>query len=193
MTRLPLLMHDEFRMRKDGGGVFFDLGVHMLDMAWSLLGFPQVQRVVAANHTVFPEWNVVRDREEMAEDNSFALLFFEGDTAITVEVSYASQRPETSATGHHRSRLTVFGGKGGLEIPSLEFTSGGRTRVKTRVLATRKAGEKDERLLMLSNFADAVHGKCELAIKPEHGAQLMKMLEAVVESGKRGKEIWLNG
>src|SRR5262245_35906152 len=62
---------------KAGGGPLIDLGVHMLDLAWHLLGQPKPTTVSAATYQKFKDLapqNINMD----VEDSAFALLRFEG-------------------------------------------------------------------------------------------------------------------
>ncbi|MCX7013670.1 MAG: Gfo/Idh/MocA family oxidoreductase [Candidatus Sumerlaeota bacterium] len=188
VQRATLVASDPFRMRKStGGGVFYDLGVHALDLAWSLLGCPKPLRVVTANHTVFPDWVNEAARGDMAEDNSMALVFFDGGAAVSVETSYCANH---AAPTHHHPRLQILGDKGGLQTPSLAFVSGGLEpkSVEKRTLAAEPTDGKSERRLMHDNFVDAVRGRGPLLILAEHGYDLMRMLEAVAKSAEKGKE-----
>jgi len=190
VARSTLLSADAYRMRKSGGGVFFDLGVHALDMAWSLLGCPKARRAVAANHTAFPDWNAVERREDMAEDNSLAMVFFEGGAVVSVETSFCANHSDPT---QHGPQLQILGDQGGLHIPSLTFVWGGPapTSLKRRVLKAPKSWEKNATAQMHANFADAVAGRAELAIPAEQGVELMRMLDAVIKSAQQDREIRL--
>jgi len=195
LSRLSFLKDDRFRMLKKGGGVFFDLGVHALDMAWSLLGCPKATRVVAANHLVFPDWNGVDRVEDMAEDNAMALIFLEAGESgvapvISVETSYLSQRPKGVAT-EHRPHLQILGDKGGLQTPSLVFAGGGYDKVETRELPIAKSWRRGDTAGMWADFVRACEGKGDLMITAEHGVELMKIIDAVIKSAEQGKEIRL--
>lgn len=60
-----------------GGGVMMDLGVQAVDLALWLLDFPRVDRVSARFH-----------RRRKVEDSAMALLSLEGDTTVSVEVTW---------------------------------------------------------------------------------------------------------
>jgi len=191
VQRVPRVATDLFRMRKStGGGVFYDLGVHALDLAWSLMGCPKPARVVTANHTVFPQWVNEAARGDMAEDNSMTLVFFEGGKAVSVETSYCANHADST---EHHPRLQILGDKGGLQTPSMVFVTGGLEpkSVQKRTLAAEPPDGKTERRLMHENFVDAIRGRAPLLIQAEQGYDLMRMLEAVSQSAEKGKEIRL--
>lgn len=191
LARSEAMFTDPIRMRKKGGGVFFDLGVHVLDMAWSCLGCPKPVRVTAALHTAFPHWNALLDKSDMAEDNAAALIILEDGSILDIEACFASQRPPERETGHNPT-LHILGDRGGLQTPSLLLSTGQKKKVTTRVLKLRKSWQVSDRRQMIANFADAVAGRKELLIKPEHGIALMKMIEGVVASGDEGREVRLD-
>jgi predicted dehydrogenase len=182
------VFRDRFRMLKQGGGVFMDLGVHSLDQAWSLLGFPKPTRVVAALHTAFPHWNLVEQREDMADDNAFAMVFFETGQVVTVEAAYVCNRHDAEAIGRS---MMVYGDKGGLHLPSLAFSTGHKAESRARQGKYPRRWDAPARRQMYANFADAVAGRDELLIKPEQGVELMKMVDAAIESGDTGREVKL--
>jgi predicted dehydrogenase len=189
LSRSPAFLTDPLRMTRSlGGGVFFDLGVHALDLAWSLLGHPRPLRVKAVGHTAFADWNCVKNPSDMAEDNMTALFTFEGGAMAEIETCFVSQRSLQDQTGH-RPHLHILGDKGGLKTPSLEFVSGGRYKANVGALKIKKQWEIHERRQMLENFADAVAGKSKLLIQPGHGVDLMRMLTATLKSADKGNEV----
>lgn len=97
-----------------GGGALIDLGVHALDMALYLAGFPEVVEVSGVTRSTFGTredyvdvdgWGV-EDATFDVEDSVIAQLRTDDDTTITLDVAWAANRdPEKS--------LRVRGADGG--------------------------------------------------------------------------------
>lgn len=90
-----------------GGGALLDLGVHMLDQALYVQGYPQVTEVQARIHRRFLEADVPELPSDV-EDGARAFLTLEGGGAIALEIAWA--------TPHHRAEertLEVYGSRGG--------------------------------------------------------------------------------
>src|SRR5204863_391721 len=77
---------------KSGGGALIDIGVHMLDLAWHLLGQP----------TPVSAFGVTSDRMKSAvprettfdvEDAAFALIRFENGKSLELSTSWAINQP----------------------------------------------------------------------------------------------------
>jgi len=86
-------------VNRSGGGVFMDMGCHGTAFAWWFLGRPKIISVTAQMGTY-----VHKDKTK-GEDNSFAILEFEGGKIALIEDSWAR-------TGGMDDRIEVFGDKG---------------------------------------------------------------------------------
>jgi predicted dehydrogenase len=86
-------------VNRSGGGVFMDMGCHGTAFVWWFLGKPKLLSVTAQMGTY------VHGGITKGEDNSFAILEFEGNKVAMVENSWAR-------TGGMDDRVEVFGDKG---------------------------------------------------------------------------------
>ena len=97
-----------FNERKSGGGVGWDLGSHVLDLALYLMGFPKVKEVTGCAYTKFgPEFVKGQDFVFDADDHTVGFVKFEGGASLQVEVSFG--------TYVEREQIVqaVYGTKGG--------------------------------------------------------------------------------
>lgn len=180
-----------------GAGALFDIGVHMLDLALFLLGFPRVERVrgtVAAplgpQGLGLGEWGIDRRRRGTfdVDDTALATLSLAGGGTVRLHVAWASFGPD-------EERVTLHGTRGGLDrSPSLH----GRTR-PLRLYGRGAGGTVVETVPALPRgnywfegirqFVRAVRGQEPLAVDPEEAVEVLRLLELVRASSEAGHEL----
>jgi predicted dehydrogenase len=161
-----------------GGGALVDIGVHVLDMAWFLLGCPKPLTVSGQVHNRFPDLT-------RTEDAAFAFVRFAGGASLELAASWVLAQEMDHMAVH------LYGTRAGARVDdtNLElYTAGvdGRTR-NGRTFSDGLSGFKGE----TKNFVAAVRGEPAANATGEHGAALMAMLDGVYESSRRGCEIAL--
>lgn len=159
-----------------GGGFLYDSGSHLLDvLLWTLDAEP-----VSVSATV--------DERDTGVDINSALsveLDRDGDH-IVASVGLVGDGPSTPAVG---DSLEVYGTGGRLAYTGDGLTtteSGGETEPIT------VEGETDFVTLTeakLGNLIDAIRGKAELALPPEHGLQAIALTEAAALSADLGERV----
>jgi len=187
---------------RSGGGPLIDLGVHIIDICWYLMGRPKVKSISGNTyrklgnraHVENLSFYQAADYEaskNTVEDMANALIRFENGASLYVDVSFTLHTKESEAIS-----VKLYGDKGGAEIePELFIVS-----------------EKHETILNITpqvdNLSfDFVRGfqneidyfvECcltenkELISPVEDGVEMMKILCGVYESAKQGKEIHFN-
>jgi predicted dehydrogenase len=106
-----------------GGGALIDLGVHLIDLAMSTLGFPEVADVNGQVYSTFgrrmrgyvyenmwagpPDWDGVCD----VEDAAHAFVRFRNGATLELDVAWAGNFPEPSIP---TSLMGFFGDAGGM-------------------------------------------------------------------------------
>ncbi|MBV0924257.1 Gfo/Idh/MocA family oxidoreductase [Halomicroarcula limicola] len=88
-----------------GGGAVIDIGVHAIDLALYLMGYPAVEEVSAVTRTEFGEKDEYVDPDDWyeatgeavfdVEDSATAMIRCAGDRTITLEVAWAANQAET--------------------------------------------------------------------------------------------------
>jgi predicted dehydrogenase len=169
-----------------GGGALADLGLHMLDLAWHLLGRPTPTTVFAVTHRRFAgdaPPGAVND----VEDAAFALVKFDGDRSLELGVSWAiNQSPAQNGT-----TCRVYGTTGAVEVytpagPVLYRPAGKAAEMRGTPL---KQPKTVGHAAMLRQFREAIQGRARAAVDGEQGVVLMQMVEALYRSAEAGRSV----
>ncbi len=103
---------------RSGGGPLIDLGVHIIDSCWYLMGRPKVKAITGhvydhlgnRSHIKNLSFYKAADYDASAnsvEDLANALITFENGSSLMVDVSYSlhtKKRPAVDATFWHKGR-----------------------------------------------------------------------------------------
>lgn len=169
-----------------GGGALIDIGVHMLDLAWHLLGQPQPTSVFGATHQRFKDL-APRNINMDVEDSAFALLKFEGGKSLELSASWVlNQPPQQQGT-----LCRIYGDKAAVDVYTASgavlyrnFDEKGQAK-PTPLKPPRVTGHAS----LMRHFKDCIHGKSPPLIGPREGVILMQMIEAIYKSAQMGKSV----
>jgi predicted dehydrogenase len=92
-----------------GGGPLIDLGVHRLDLALWLMGFPKAEHVLATASDAFMRRAATEGKSADVEDLAAAMISLDGGRAITLEASWAGEVGEREI-----QETRLWGERGGL-------------------------------------------------------------------------------
>jgi predicted dehydrogenase len=171
---------------KSGGGALIDIGVHLLDLAWYLLGQPRPLSAFGVTHQKF-KGAVAGDVKFDVDDAAFALIRFEGGRSLELATSWAfNQAPHQQGT-----ICRVHGDKGAVDV----YTPDGS-------ILYRNFGPKGEskptplkppkvtgHAALMRHFRECILGKATPIIGSREGVQLMQMLDAIYRSSETGKSV----
>ncbi|HWQ15880.1 MAG TPA: Gfo/Idh/MocA family oxidoreductase [Roseiflexaceae bacterium] len=160
-----------------GGGALIDIGVHVLDMAWFLMGCPAPATVSGQVFNKFPQ-------ETKTDDSAFALVRFADGRSLHLETSWVLAQDEDHYGVH------LYGTKGGARVDDNRidlYTVGeeGRT-ARSRFI---RAGWQQAFLKQSANFVGAVRGEAQLRTPAAHGVQIMAMIDGIYRSAAEGHEV----
>ena len=182
---------------KSGGGPLIDLGVHMIDVTVWLMGNPRPVAVSGATYTEFannyvPMGHNDRDNDPNGtfdvEDLAMGFIRFDNGAVLQLEFSWASNverddryfelRGSRAGAAWHSAddKLKIFGEACGKPLDIIP--SFGK-----HVLVGHKGN--------LENFADVLQGLAEPVFLPQQGVDMIKILSAIYESAKTGREVLL--
>ncbi len=180
-----------------GGGPVIDIGVHVIDLAWYLMGSPKVVAVSGntyeklgnrSNITTLPRW-VVSDYDpdlNDVEDLANAMVRFENGASLLVDVSYSLHVKSDELT------VEVFGDKGGAELePELSIVT---EKLDTVLNITPQISSPTFDIVdgfdtEIDNFVAAALGETEVVAPAWHGSEIQRILDGIYASAAQGREI----
>lgn len=183
-------------IKRSGGGSLIDLGVHVIDLVRYLMGKPKVVSVTGATFdNIGPRAHIkALDRYKASdysdysdvEDMAVAMIKFDNGAVLSVETSFSLNIKED--TGN----IEIFGTKSGAKMePKLELFSemeGYLVDIAPKISRDNdwfNAIFKNE----IAHFVDCIVNGTECLSPAEDGLELMKILDAVYESARTGREV----
>lgn len=179
-----------------GGGALIDIGVHFLDLAMHLAGAWEPERVSAATYDKFGtrmgDYRYVSmwagpprlDGTFDVDDAAAGFVRFRNGPTLAFEIAWAGNNQEDTF-------VEILGSKGGVrafgEGPLTVYTetADGLADV-VPVFGKENAFE-----LQAKHFVRAVRGEGAPVATGEEGLAVMKLIDAIYESGRTGREVVL--
>lgn len=162
---------------KAGGGVFLDLGLVMFDVAFWMLGYPEVKRVSATNF---------HHRTKDIEDTSLVHLVMKNGSALDIEVGWSTLLEDDSYY------CNIYGNAGSATLSPLRIykelhgslVNLAPTKIEPPHQLFKRSYENE-----LKHFFGAVHDHHPIISTGDEAVQRMRVVEAVYKSAKTGKEV----
>jgi predicted dehydrogenase len=174
--------------RLSGGGALYDLGVHLLDLSWWLVGCPTPTSVsgvtfnrLARRSDIGSEWGTWEPTTIDVEDFASGLVRFAGGSAISLEVSWLGFQPEGEFW-----RLQMYGTRSGVTWP--EGVIVGEDNLIPWDLKLAEATGELAHHHVIRQFARAVVEDKPVPIPPEQSANIIAMLDGLYASSASGRE-----
>jgi predicted dehydrogenase len=178
-----------------GGGPLLDIGIHVLDLCWYLMGSVSGNTYdklgSRGNVTTMPRYKAADydpDRNSV-EDLANAVIRFGNGASLLLDCSYSLHATQDSID------VAVFGEKGGAVLePALHIATEMHDSVVNiePQIASRSfefgVGFAQE----IQNFVDASLGRAESIAPAWHGVEIVRILEAIYESARLGREVSLD-
>jgi predicted dehydrogenase len=206
MRRRGIPTWGQFHMKKhSGAGPVYDLGVHMIDLLFWIMGNPKVKAVSSMTYTKFGNRDeglatsladsgaplgVLTPRkynhhEFDVEDMAAGFIRLEGDATVAFKTSWAANVPQNM--GH----TMILGTEGGLVMePFTLVTNMGKYQVNITPQVPKDrdvqfSGHWNE----TEHFVRVLRGEEELIVKKEEVLNVMKTLDALYKSAEEGREV----
>jgi len=173
-----------------GGGAFRDMGVHVLDSAWWLLGMPRPVSVIGVAGARFGPrglgyWHFAQPPESFysqyaADDYAGGFIRFENGIGLQVESFWASHQP-------NEVQIELFGTEAGARLRPLTLyrTVNGAPQDITVELPRSVKPWDHIAEHFIACILDGVPCKAPL----RHGLIVQEMMEALLRSAETGREV----
>lgn len=179
-----------------GGGCLYDIGVHMLDLClWAMNNFEPVS-VFGATYTKFGNrglgeggWGL-SDRVEApfdVDDMGTALIKFANGATVTLDTTWACHQ----AVGN-REGVDLYGTEAGASLrPAKLFRGSAGLPATYEIVDDLKVALKMPHQERFHNFINHLRGEEELCVTTQQALVVQKILDAIAESSRTGKEVRL--
>ena len=162
---------------QSGGGVVLDLGIVMLDLAFWMMGFPEVKEVAATNYS---------HHTKDVEDSSVAFLKMKNGSTLTIEASWSFE----STSDFFYCDCFGTDGSGSLNPFKIvkrmhdNLVNVAPASVETPQSLYRKSYENE-----LKHWVGSLRGLHSVISDGEEAVQRMKIVDLIYKSAKRGKAV----
>lgn len=177
-----------------GGGAMRDMGVHVLDAAWWLMGMPRPVSVTGVAGAKFgprgigysgfsrPPKKIYRQYD--SDDYAGGFVRFENGAGLQLESHWASHQPG-------EFQIELFGEEGGAKLQPLTLYRTVNNAAQNITVDTGNAPDPWD--LIADHFIECIldDKPCEAPLR--HGLIVQEILEGLLKSAKTGKETRLRG
>lgn len=174
-----------------GGGPLIDIGVHMLDTALYLMGYPEPDTVLGVTYQklgtrkgvgLMGDWDW---QNFSVEDMARGMITFKNGASILLESAFAA-----NVEKHEEMNVSLMGDQGGADVFPLKIY---REMHETLVDITpsslpKKAGYD----LQIERFVECASAGKQPICTAEQGVILQKLINGLYESAKKGSSVKLS-
>ena len=170
-----------------GGGPLVDIGVHKLDFALYVMGFPKVTDAYATcAYGIGAAAANEYDRNYEQEDLCFAVLRLANGATLHLEASYFLNDYQDAGQA-----AIVYGTRGGFRTGGPKGTHLFRVE-KGENVEVELHPDSEWPCSCVEHFVRVLRGEQELVTIPEQGLAIQEMVEAIYESSDTGQPVKLN-
>ena len=176
-----------------GGGAFRDMGVHVLDAAWWIMGMPKPVSVAGVAGAKFGPrglgyWDYSTPSRKVyqqyaADDYAGGLIRFESGAGLQVESFWASHQPEDL-------QIELFGTEAGAQLRPLTIYGTKYGTAQDIKVNLPRGPEVWDRIA--NHFIECILDGVECQAPLRHGLIVQQMMEALLRSAERGREVRLD-
>ena len=175
---------------KSGGGPVIDIGVHMIDLTWYMMGKPDPASVCAVTHYKLGDYQTkgvsrweAFDKDNLVfntEDSAAGMIRFANGAAMNFEVSWAINGAGCGLMS------TLYGDKAGANLDPLAIygEDGGYLTDNKPTVQQSQIFDNEIR-----HFLDCVQTGAQPISPAADGVAVQRILNGIYESAKVGKEI----
>lgn len=174
-----------------GGGTLIDNGIHMLDAALFLMGYPEPKTVLGATYNnigtrpgvgLLGQW----DWENFSvEDMARGMVTFTNGASLMIESAFASDIEK-----REDRQVTVMGENGGAELFPLKIY---QEKHETLLdIAPAHLEEQNPRERIIHHFIECIVHNKQPSSTPRQGVIVQNIIEALYKSAKTGESVTLS-
>jgi predicted dehydrogenase len=179
-----------------GGGCLYDIGVHMLDLCLYTINNFEAVSVTGATYTKFGNrglgegnWGL-SDRMDApfdVDDFATALIRLANGATVSLDTSWACHQAVNNREG-----VDLFGTEGGASLrPAKLFRGSAGLPATYEIVDELKVALQMPHQDRFHNFINHLLGKEELCVTAQQALAVQKILDAIAESSRTGKEVCL--
>ncbi|RAV22535.1 Gfo/Idh/MocA family protein [Paenibacillus contaminans] len=186
-------------VERSGGGPLIDIGVHIIDLSWYLMGKPKAVSVSANTYRKLGNRAHIRNlsfykaadydaSKNTVEDMANALIRFENGASLMVDVSFSLHAKQDETV------LKLYGDKGGLEVePGVMIVTEKHDTILNVLPQTDHPGFQGEAAFQgeIDHFISCVITGEQPLSPVSDGVEMMKILCGIYESATKGEEVRL--
>lgn len=175
---------------QSGGGPLIDIGIHMLDAAMYVLGFPAVRKVTAQmfqkighrkSEGQFGNWD---PQKYSVEDSVFAAIEFCNGGLLRLETAFALNIQPQSVMN-----VEFCGDKAGATLFPAQVYTDDKGELVT--LFQREVADDQRHLRSVQAFVAAVRGERVSLADAEQGYRIQQLVAAIYTSAESGESVYL--
>ncbi len=179
-----------------GGGSLYDIGVHMLDLCLYTINNFEPVSVVGATYTKFGNrglgeggWGL-SDRTEVpfdVDDFATAFIRFANGATVTLDTCWACHQAQGN-----RENIEIFGTEAGATLhPARLFRGSAALPAAYEIVDELKIALKMPHQERFHNFINHLRGEEALCVTTHQALVVQKILDAIAESNRTGREVRL--
>ena len=186
-------------IERSGGGPLIDIGVHVIDLCWYLMGRPNPVSVSANTYRKLGNRSNIKNlsfykaadydaANNTVEDLANALIRFENGASLMVDVSFTLHAKEDERS------VRLYGDKGGFEIdPEIVLVKEQSDTIVNIYPQTDHKGFEFNSAFQneINHFANNISNGSTPISPVQDGVTIMKILGAIYESAAKGEEVKL--
>ncbi|WP_050613819.1 Gfo/Idh/MocA family protein [Bacillus testis] len=183
--------------KRSGGGPLIDLGVHIVDLCWYLMGKPKPVSVTGNTYSLLGNRSHIENLSfykaadydpglNDVEDLANAMIVFENGASLLIDVSFTLHAKEDELS------VKIYGEKGGAEVEPelLLVTEKHDTILNMQPQIDFKGFDFDHAFdKEVNHFVECCITGNKTIAPVEDGVEVLRMLSAIYQSANIGKEV----